>query len=81
VERETPTELALLSHVDYFRDASRRAPGGAVQEEDGLLLYAGPHSLPLLVNGAIRVEPGLGATDVLDRAQAFFRARQRGFSV
>ena len=81
VKLDARTELALLSHVDYFRDASRRAPGGAVHEEDGLLLYAGPHSLPLLVNGAIRVEPGLGAVEVLDRARAFFGARQRGFSI
>jgi hypothetical protein len=81
VELDARTELALLSHVDYFRDASRRAPGGAVHEEDGLLLYAGPHSLPLLVNGAIRVEPGLGAAEVLDRARTFFGARHRGFSI
>ncbi len=81
MELDARTELALLSHVDYFRDASRRAPGGAVHEEDGLLLYAGPHSLPLLVNGAIRVEPGLGAAEVLDRARAFFGARGRGFSL
>jgi hypothetical protein len=81
VELDRRTELAFLSHVDYFRDASRRGRGGAVHEEDGLLLYAGPHPLPFLVNGAIRVEPGLGAEEVLDHARAFFRARQRGFSI
>jgi len=70
-----------MSHVDYFRDQSGRAPDGAVHEEDGLFLYAGPHPLPMLVNGAIRVQPGLAAHDVLDRAKEFFRARGRGFSV
>jgi hypothetical protein len=81
VDFDAATELALLSHVDYFRDASRRGRGGAVHEEDGLLLYAGPHHLPVLVNGAIRVEPGLRAGEVLDRSRAFFEARKRGFSV
>jgi hypothetical protein len=81
VEFDPRTELAFSSHVDYFRDASRRGPGGAVHEEDGLLLYAGPHPLPFLVNGAIRVEPGLGAVEVIDRARAFFGARERGFSL
>jgi len=81
VEPDARTELALTSHVDYFRDQSVRAPDGAVHEEDGLFLYAGPHPLPMLVNGAIRVRPGLAAHDVLDRAKEFFRARGRGFSV
>jgi hypothetical protein len=75
------TELALASHVDFLRHASPLEASGAVHEEDGLLLYAGPHPLPVLVNGAIRVAPGLGAVEVLDRARAFFRARKRGFSV
>ena len=81
MELDPRTEIALLSHADYFRDASRRGRGGAVHDEDGLMLYAGPHPLPMLVNGAIRVEPGLGAAEVLDRARAFFAPRQRGFSV
>jgi hypothetical protein len=81
VEPDARTELALISHVDYFRDQSARAADGAVHEEDGLFLYAGPHPLPMLVNGAIRVQPGLAAHDVLDRAKEFFRARGRGFSV
>jgi hypothetical protein len=81
VDLDVATQLALLSHVDYFRDASRRGRGGAVHEEDGLLLYAGPHPLPVLVNGAIRVEPGMRAGEVLDRSRAFFGHRQRGFSV
>lgn len=75
------TELALSSHVDFFREASLREPGGAILDEDGLFLYAGPHPLPVLVNGAIRIEHDLAAGDVLDRARAFFDARGRGFSI
>ena len=74
-------DLALSSHVDFFREASVREPGGAVLDDDGLFLYAGPHPLPLLVNGAIRIERDLAAADVLDRARAFFDARGRGFSI
>jgi hypothetical protein len=81
VEPDARTDLALMSHVDYFRDQSVRAPDGAVQEEDGVFLYAGPHPLPMLVNGAIRVQPRLAARDVFDRAKEFFRAHGRGFSV
>jgi hypothetical protein len=81
-ELDARTELAISSHLDFFRYASPREAGGAVHEEDGLLLYAGPHPLPVLfVNGAFRVAPGLGAVEVLDRARAFFRGRRRGFSV
>jgi hypothetical protein len=75
------TELALTSHVDFFHKVSLREPGGAVVEEDGLFLYAGPHPLPVLVNGALRLDPHLPASRVIDRAKAFFKARGRGFSV
>jgi hypothetical protein len=81
MELDPRTELALLSHVDYFRDASRRGRGGAVHDDDGLVLYAGPHPLPTLVNGAVRIAPGLDAFEALERARAFFAPRHRGFSV
>ena len=72
VEPDARTELALTSHVDFIRETSVREPGGGVLEEDGLFLYAGPHPLPVLVNGAIRMKPDLAAGEVLDRARAFF---------
>lgn len=78
---DSRTELALRSHVDFFREVSDRAPGGDAREGDGLLLYAGPHPLPVLVNGAIRTDADLEAAEVLDRARAFFGDRQRGFSI
>src|SRR5262249_34449167 len=78
---DAQTELALMSHVDFMREASARTPGGAVEEGDGTFLYAGPHPLPMFVNGAVRTEPAVRAHRVVDRAQAFFRGRNRGFSV
>jgi hypothetical protein len=75
------TDLAHTSHINFFREASTREPGGDVRDEDGVFLYAGPHPLPVLVNGAIRLDPGLAAGEVLDRARAFFGAQGRGFSV
>ncbi len=81
MEPSARTELAHTSHINFFREASTRAPGGDVRDEDGVLLYAGPHPLPVLVNGAIRLDSGVAAGEVLDRARAFFGPRGRGFSV
>src|SRR5262245_49354223 len=56
--RMTNAELVQLSDLNYaeaLRDLSRRA-GGAVLDEDGLLLFTGGHSLPVLANGAMRTE-------------------------
>lgn len=74
-------ELAHTSHIDFFRAASTREPGGAVAEDGGVFLYAGPHPLPVLVNGAIRLDPDVAPGEVLSRARDFFRARRRGFGV
>lgn len=75
------TALALTSHVGYFRNVSVREPGGAVVEEGGVFLYAGPHPLPVLVNGALRLRHELDPANVIDRAKSFFGGRGRGFSV
>ena len=52
--------LAVLSDLNFAestRDLSRRS-GGAVFDEDGLLLWAGAHDLPVIVNGVMRTDPG-----------------------
>ena len=78
----THAERVLLSDLNYaeaMRDLTRRA-GGVVLDEDGLLLYASPHPLPVLVNGVMRT--GASAPErTLARARDFFGARRRGFSV
>ena len=60
---------------------TRRASGGVVLDEDGIVLMAGPHPLPFLINCVARVEQGLAAGEVLARARAFFAPRHRGFTV
>src|SRR5262249_49680070 len=49
--------------------------------DDGILLFAGTHALPVLCNGTIRIEARRTPADVLDAARAFFARRGRGFSV
>lgn len=73
-------ELSDLNYAEAMRDLSRRA-GGAVLDEDGLLLFTGGHPLPVLANATMRTQRGLAAADVLARARAFFGARGRGFTV
>lgn len=81
VDVDLARDLTFRSAVDASRDMTRRAPGGVVHDEDGVVYMAGPHSLPMLVNAVARVEPGLSAEEVMERARAFFAPRERGFSI
>lgn len=76
--REELLRLADLSLAEYFRHLARQ--GGAILEEDGLLLFAGAHPQPNPYrNGALRLDGRLAADEVLGRAEAFFSARRRGY--
>lgn len=78
----TTDDRILLSDLNYaeaMRELTRRARG-AVLDEDGLLLFASPHPLPVLANGVMRTG-AVAPEEVLARARDFFAARQRGFSV
>jgi monofunctional biosynthetic peptidoglycan transglycosylase len=75
--------LAVLSDLNFAestRDLSRRS-GGAVFDEDGLLLWAGAHDLPVIVNGVMRTDPRVPPADLLAAARRFFARRDRGFTV
>lgn len=75
-------ELCDLNYAEANRELARRA-GGAVLDEDGLVLWAGNHPLPVLVNGVfstVSASP-LAPGDVLARADAFFAPRARGYTV
>jgi ribosomal protein S18 acetylase RimI-like enzyme len=79
----THAERILLSDLNYaeaMRDLTRRA-GGTVLDEDGLLLYAAPHPLPVFANGAMRTAAACAPERILERAREFFGARRRGFSL
>jgi ribosomal protein S18 acetylase RimI-like enzyme len=79
----TRSERVLLSDLNYaeaMRDLTRRA-GGTVLDEDGLLLYAAPHPLPVFANGAMRTGRSSAPERILARAREFFDGRRRGFSL
>jgi len=77
---EEQIELCDLNFAEANRELARRA-GGAVHDEGGLLLYAGAHDLPVLVNAAFCTGGTLPADEVLARADAFFGPRRRGYTV
>jgi ribosomal protein S18 acetylase RimI-like enzyme len=78
--REERIELSDLNHAEANREFARRA-GGAVHDEEGLLLWASPHPLAVQANGSLRTASRLGPEDVLERARTFFSARRRGFTI
>lgn len=67
------------SVLEFNREFTRRS-GGAVHDEDGLVMWAGAHPLPVLINGVARSAPGLSAAEAIERARAFFAPRGRGFT-
>jgi hypothetical protein len=72
--------LADRTLAEYLRYLARY--GGAVAEEDGLLLFAGAHRQPNPYrNGALRLSDALSPEDVLRRADGFFAARKSGYAL
>jgi hypothetical protein len=69
--REELLLLSDLSLAEYLRHNARY--GGAILEQDGLLLFAGAHPQPNPYrNGALVLGGGLAVKDVLERAEDFF---------
>ncbi len=79
----TLEELAALGDLtlaEYLRYLA--AYGGEVQDEDGLLLFAGAHAQPNPYrNGALRLEARLPPDEVLARAARFFGPRGRSYAL
>ncbi len=72
--------LADLSLAEFLRHLARY--GGAIYEEDGLLLFAGAHSQPNPYrNGLLRLGDQLPAAEVVRRADEFFSVRRSGYVV
>jgi hypothetical protein len=70
--------LADLNLAEFMRHTARW--GGAVSEEDGLLLVAGAHPNPgPYRNCAIRLENRLDAAEVRERLDSFFGSRRRSY--
>jgi hypothetical protein len=70
--------LGDLTLADVLRLFARY--DGTVLEQDGLLLFAGPHPQPSpFRNGALRLDARLSAEEVVDRGREFFAPRRRNF--
>jgi hypothetical protein len=83
IPRPAPDDatLADLNFAEMCRVATRNA-GGRLLEVDGVLLWAGAHPSPGLVNGLIRTrgtEPPAG--EVLDVAATWFGEIEHGYSL
>jgi hypothetical protein len=82
MDRGRLNRLGDLTLAEFVRHLTRAGESGTVLEEDGLLLFAGAHPQPNPYrNGAIRLDAGLGAAEVLERATEFFAPRGRGFAL
>lgn len=71
MENSQRNETIHHNLAETMREIARRSDG-VVLERQGLLLYAAGPSTPALWNGAIRVDPGLGTTEILAMAGDFF---------
>jgi hypothetical protein len=79
MERESLLVLADLNYIEALREQTR-ACGGAIVEEDGLVLMAGSDPHPIL-NAAVRTDPELEAADFLELAAEFYDAHGHGYTV
>lgn len=72
--------LADLTLAEYLRYLARY--GGAVVEQDGLLLFAGAHRQPNPYrNGALRLDDTLSPQQTLDAADRFFGPRKSAYAL
>jgi hypothetical protein len=72
--------LADLTLAEYLRYLARY--GGAIAEEDGLLLFAGAHRQPNPYrNGALRLSEALNSQEVMRLADSFFGPRKCGYAL
>jgi ribosomal protein S18 acetylase RimI-like enzyme len=76
-----PHRDAHLNLIDSSRQLFALDPGAEVELTDGWLFGAGSFSHPVISNAAFRADDALDPSELLDRAQAFFAARGRGFAL
>jgi hypothetical protein len=76
--------LARLGHLnlaEFGRESSRWSEEGQLVEEGGVLLVATGSDFPVLCNGVSRLDDRLDPDAVLDRADRWFGALGRGYTV
>jgi hypothetical protein len=71
---------ADLTLAEFFRQLARYGNGARIEEQDGLVLFAGSHPQPNpFRNGALCLDHRLSANEALERARGFFAPLHRGF--
>ena len=76
-----PGRAAHLNLIDSSRQLYELDPGAEIESGAGWVLGAGRSSHPLISNAAFRLDDGLDPGELIDRARAFFAARNRGFAL
>jgi GNAT superfamily N-acetyltransferase len=77
-------EAGLLGHlnlIELSRESTRWGVGGALEESDGIVLFATGSWLPVVCNGAFRSDDTASPAELIGRADSFFAARKRGYTV
>lgn len=75
-------KLADLNLAGALRHFALHSPAGAVEQRDGVLLFAGGHRYPgAYRNGALRLDAGVDPATLLRIASSFFARRRRGYVV
>jgi hypothetical protein len=73
--------LGHLNLIELSRESTRWGTGGALEESEGIVLFATGSWLPVVCNGAFRSDDAAPASEVLARGDAFFGARTRGYTI
>jgi hypothetical protein len=77
-------EAGHLGHANfaaYSRESTRWGQGGQFRHDAGVLVFATGSWIPINSNGAFRLDPDVGATEVVGRADDFFAPLGRGYCV
>jgi ribosomal protein S18 acetylase RimI-like enzyme len=78
---DSELERAHLNLVDSSRQFFELDPDAAIEAEPGWLFGAGSATHPAISNAAFRRDSSVNAEDFIARAEGFFAARERGFSI
>jgi hypothetical protein len=74
-------DLVHRTLVAYSRALTRFSTRGALEDRDGIVLCAGGTWIPMIANTAFRRERDVSATELVNRADTFFGAMGRGYTV
>lgn len=77
----SPLQRAHLNLVDSSHQFFELDPGAAIEAEPGWLFGAGSATHPVISNGAFRRDDEVDAGEFIARANKFFAARDRRFSI